>query len=327
MPTAHQGSVYANHKPGRAYKVRFATPGFPFINAGTDYESINPGVRYSANVSFESAGPDVANGTSMLDGVVAMLNCESAQTTLVEVKNYYLQWQNPFQAQMQTVGGLWYNFTAEAGTLSTPTGTQLMGGTWEWTIDDERRRLALAAQTYLTSEEYELLLTQTSAAQLGGASGTALGLTDTSATDDNFRRAGFQDVTVNGVSIGVRSKGGNSITIRSAAQGSDHKTRPLNRFVETEAQFSMLQTSANDLKASLTDRQQNYSIIASTMAGETFKWTTTAASVDFRVSIGDDGENQVLRIKSRHPIISGVNAIDWGVGTATQVEFKDYAWA
>ena len=328
MPTAHQQRLYANVAPSRVYKVKFATTGFPFINAGTDYESLSPAFRYNAAFSLVSQGPEFVDKTTGYDGALASFNLESAATTLAEVKNFYIQWRAPFQAQFSTVGGQFYNFVAEAGTIDTPTGSQPMGGTWEWLIDDTKRSLSLQAMTYLTGPEATWLVTNNTAA-LGGSSGTALGLTDTSATSASFRRAGFKvgGLTINGVVAGILEKGGNSIRISSVSEGPDERGRPINVKVATEAKWLLRQTATNDILAVLTDREQEYTIIASTLAGETFKWTTGASAIDYNVVV-DDGKSYIeLSMKSEHPIISGTNSIDWGVGTATQVEFKRYAWS
>lgn len=329
MPTAHQDRLYGNVVADRVYGVKFATPGFPFINAGIVYESLSPAYRYSANFSLVSQGPEVVDKTTAYDGALATLSLESAATTLAEVKNFYIQWRGAFQAQMYTASGQYFNFIAEAGTIDTPTASQLMGGSWEWMIDDTRRTLNLNAMTYLTGPEASWLITNSGTAQTGGTGGTSNSLTQTSATTASFRRAGFKvgGLSINGVVAGILEKGGNSIRISSVSSGPDERGRPINTAVATEAKFLLRQTALNDMLAVLTDREQEYTIIASTLAGETFKWTTGASSIDYNIVKQDDKSYIELSLKSEHPIISGTNSIDWGVGTATQVEFKRYAWA
>lgn len=286
MP-AFQGELAANVKEARFDTIRSATPGFPFINVATDYESVHWGLRKGAVFTADPVtNPDI-QGRDILEMYDCHVKAEFKQTTFACLKNLFLQAQNNHQLLAEAQNDVYLKFTATAGTFATPTATQLVGCDWSFTIDAKERLLTMDWHTQLTDTELALLYSGSGTTSTGGTGGTALGLTDMSAYNfAAFQRAGIHTVTVNGVDIGIHQGADARFTMKSLARHHDKRGRPFNREVEIENEIVMLQSTLLDLGAGVTASQSEYTIVITDYNDCSITLTTSASTMPYP-EIGD----------------------------------------
>lgn len=287
MPTAHTGELQASVKAARFGQLYAANPGFPFINAGLDYESINFGLRKGATFTAEPVvNPDIA-GRDILEVFDCRVKAETKQTTFAYLKNLWTLAQNPHNllAECQDAD-LYLKFLTSAGTFATPTATQRVGCDWTYTIDTKERLMSMDWHTHLTDKELDLLYSGAGTTSTGETGGTSLSLTSTAYDWTAFQRSGIQKVMINGVDVGIHEGGGAKVTIKSLARHRDKRQRAFNREVEVEAEVVMLQTAIADLQATVTDATQEYTVVYHDWNDCTITLTASASTMPYP-EIGD----------------------------------------
>ena len=317
---AYQGLSYRNFQVPRFAKVTGATAGFAFNHAT---EAFSAGLRKPGRLTKVDVGPDDAAGRPIMDKVQCKLSLPMLQTRLADVLNIHkLVLSGPHQWLFQTAKGIYLAFVDNdaAGTFTTPVGSSMMGGNWNFRITGTERTLDYEGGCNMSNTEWDWMWTNSASAASGGSSGTTAGLVAHPYARGNYIRSGINTITINGAQVGVFNNPSVSIQTVGSEDGSDWRDRPIPAFGRAACSFRMLQQSANDILGNSTAEQNDYTIQFGTWNDEIIQFTTGAAGLIVRnQSVGDNSTMCEVSVEGEFPLISGADtsSIDIGVSTAT----------
>lgn len=302
MPTNFAGIVRGNYTVPRHNPIKVANAGFAFSHAS---ECITLGLRKNAVCTFtQRSTEDMAMRTMSPDGYDFKLEADLEQTTMPELKNIYLLTRAFHQLRFRVQNGMYINMvdnTATSNTFASPSGSALVGMEAVFSLDDKERTLKCTWETLLADTEFEWLLTESTAAQAGGSSGTSLGLTAASYDYTKKVRPGIHKITIGGTSYGIGIFKEPKMTLKFVSVDRDHMNRPLTCFMDAEIEVMALQSTKAEILAGLTAARADKTIIVTTRNDETFTFSSGAISTAHDVSWGDDKTYQKLRFKGRIP--------------------------
>lgn len=311
------GVTYGNIRNPRILELRYATSGANFSHAT---ESGVIGLRKPAKMSIKTKGVKDYAGRSLSNSYDVKVDAELLQTNLATTLNMYKLSKGLHQLRVKNANGEYYSFIDNAGTIGTPTGSALVGMSWEFSLSDTERSLKLSWETALFDTEYDWIAANASAAAAGGTGGTTGGLTALTYDRTKYIRPGIIDVLINGNSVGVFQKP--KISIKSKVEGDrrDYRNRPIPQSVECKSEVTMLQSAAAEIRAAIQAGNNDYTIAFKTANDETIQFVTGANSLNFEQMAGDAENNVKLTFEGEIPynITEGTpNSIDIGVGSST----------
>ena len=301
MPTNFGGNNPQHYTVPRENPIYYANKGFPF-NAPTEAGKL--GLRKNAVVSFTPRVVQDMAGRDILDGVDFKLEAELYQTSMAYLKNFYLLSRVHHQLRFRLQNGMYVNVvdnTEASATFTTPTGSSLVGMEMVLSVDDKDRNLKATWEGLLSDTEYEWILTNSTAAHTGGASGTSLGLTAMTYDRTGYKRSGIHKITVGGTSYGIGIFKEPKMTLKFTSRDRDHQNRPLTCFMDVEIEVTALQTFATELQAALEASRQDKTIVITTRCDETFTFSTGALSLSATPTFGDDKTFQKLSLRGNIP--------------------------
>lgn len=313
MPTALQGRNYNNVKDYRLSEIIYATDGFAFNHAT---EAGNIGLRTSGKLTRKPVGPTDAAKRPIVDQVEVNIEATGLQTGLLNLKNAVYLCSHYHQLRVKDSAGRYFNFVDFAGTFGTPTGSTLLGLDFEWVLGQSERTQKYMWKANMANTVWDYILTNSTAAASGGASGTSGGLTASAYARSAYKRSNIKDITIDGISIGVKKDF--KLTLKSQAVNNDEWNRPLSRAIMCEMEVIMLQTDKDDLLGvSTTAEQLDKAIVITTAEDETITFAAGALGVYGETESGDENAFTKLTFAGEFPISSGIN-----IASATAATFS-----
>ncbi len=326
---AYQGVNYRNYQVPRFAKVTGATAGFAFNHAT---EAFSGGLRKPGRLVKRTIPVMDAAGRPVADKIGCTLSLPMLQTRLADVLNFHkLILSGPHQWLFQTAKGIYLAFTDNdtgGGTFTTPVGSSLMGGNYEFVITGTERFLNYEGACEMANTEWDYMWTNSGSAAGGGSSGTTAGLTAHPYARGNYQRSGIASLSINGVAPGVFNNPRVSIKTESSEDGNDFRGRPVPAFGVAQCSFRMLQGAALDILGNSTAEQNDYTIQFGTWNDETIKFTTGAAGLYVsNQNVGDDSTMCEVTVQGKFPLIANdTSSMDIGVGSASVLECKLVAY-
>lgn len=246
---AFPGKDQTKQQYARLTSLVIAIWGAHFNAAG---KFITGGLRKPVKIERETSGPkDITTG-EIVDRVKVKFSGEFLQTSLVYIQNAYLLSKQFVQLQAENVHGQWINFVDNGGTFASPTGSALLAFGFTFTLSESERSLAFECDTEMSDTEWSWLVTNSTSAATGGASGPAVTLAAQVYDKEEYVRSGIHKITctVTGGTeedMGMYSKA--KLVVKSVAQEKDDRLRAQNAYLDLSLDATFLETDTASLAA------------------------------------------------------------------------------
>jgi hypothetical protein len=319
MPNPFQGYAPLNAMPPRFKAIRWSTLGFSFAHAT---ESGELGLRKDATVTQKAVTVRAAGNRPITDSYDHEIKATGLQTRIADIKNAYLLSKAPHQLRLETAKATYYTYKQNTATVGTPDGSGLVGLSWKFTLTKTSRELEYTWSTNLFTPEHNWILENTTTADTGSASGSAIGLTAGAYGRDKYVRSNIVNVTNNAISVGDFREA--KIEIETDVV-KNWKNQSVGRFLKCKLEVTMSQAAAADLLAVSEAADNDRTVIFYTGNDEQFKFNTGAV-VPYGEFVHSDSDATMKVIWEGDIPYNGDEGtpanIDLGVGSALIAEFE-----
>lgn len=237
------------------------------------------------------------------------------QPSWAMVKNVYTLFKAPHAVRVRVLDDYYYNFNETAG-------TQYLGGSWKYSIDQNKAMLAVTWKGRVSLTEAGVIETESTGAHTGETGGTTLGLTASAYARASYVPGNFKSLQVTNSSgaavIGAFTE--MSFEIESIGE-EDHLERPLHRKYKFTLKGRGYQTLKADRQAWNMDLAEDTTLLATLSNGDTIKINQAALDAEF--IDGDDKREIAFECTgevSANTADATPNSFDAGVTLATRLE-------